>query len=446
MTLIRARKQTPHTGARAVSLWSAVSLVTAGAVTVVGALIAVGLWWFGIDTHVGASSGTVVSIIQLAFAFVAGVGGAVGLTIAFRKHLLEEHAEAREVAKHFNERFGAALDQLGSDQFAVKIGGTYAMAALADDWPPGRQQCIDVLCANIRRGYRPEPNTTRKDVGGSNVENQLEAQLTWKDDREFRHTLIRVIAEHLRDHSAGKSLIHWGDCRFDFTGAVFDGGDLSGIEIRGGTMNFERATFNSATVSFQHAKITNDGHLILNNANFNRCAVTFRDIQLAGGSLMFEGAEFNDGVVGFEHAMFTGHPTGFPEGTLTDGIVSFRNAKFNGSTVYFTETCFSGTIVCFSGAEFSGGTVRFDHAEFSGGAVEFEPGDSSAHAATFSGSIVTFDGAVFSGAAVDFRAVKLEGGMIDLTGARAVGTPNAQLPSFTADQLASGSVRLPEPH
>src|SRR5215813_12837984 len=41
--------------------------------------------------------------------------------------------------------------------------------------------------------------------------------------REVRHTVIRVITAHLKDGAA----LSWQGLSFDFTGAVFDGGDFS---------------------------------------------------------------------------------------------------------------------------------------------------------------------------------------------------------------------------
>src|SRR5437762_5625162 len=46
--------------------------------------------------------------------------------------------DRREQTKLFNERFGRAADQLGSDNPAVRLAGVYALAGLADDWPAGR--------------------------------------------------------------------------------------------------------------------------------------------------------------------------------------------------------------------------------------------------------------------------------------------------------------------
>ncbi|WP_436528544.1 hypothetical protein [Actinoplanes sp. HUAS TT8] len=93
--------------------------------------------------------------MKIALAVVAGIGGVVALTVAYRKQGHAEAAERRENTKLFSERFGKAAEQLGSDKAAVRLAGVYAMAGLADDWIIGRQTCIDVLCAYLRKPYIP---------------------------------------------------------------------------------------------------------------------------------------------------------------------------------------------------------------------------------------------------------------------------------------------------
>src|SRR5215831_789065 len=111
-----------------------------------------------------------------------------------------------------NERFATAADQLGSDKPpAVRLAGVYAMAGLADDWPENRQTCVDVLCAHLRMPYWPDPGD----------EAPAPEQLAFRANREVRHTVIRVIAAHLKDGAAES----WRGLDLDFTGAVFDGGD-----------------------------------------------------------------------------------------------------------------------------------------------------------------------------------------------------------------------------
>lgn len=152
---------------------------------------------------------SVLNLLKLVFAVVAGAGGVVALVMAYRRQrvteatnrlavqasVLERERGGREQTRLFNERFTAATNQLGHNNAAVRLAGVYAMAGLADDWPAQRQTCIDVLCAYLRMPYLPEPLAT-----GSAQEEVLD----WAHNREVRHTVIRVIAAHLRDSATIK--------------------------------------------------------------------------------------------------------------------------------------------------------------------------------------------------------------------------------------------------
>src|SRR5690606_31162329 len=81
-----------------------------------------------------------IELVKLALAVIAGVGGIVALVVAYRRqkvaeaaHQLNEQAHAlneldqqRQDTKLFNERYATALEQLGSAQPAVRLGGVYA--------------------------------------------------------------------------------------------------------------------------------------------------------------------------------------------------------------------------------------------------------------------------------------------------------------------------------
>src|SRR5438876_10392735 len=81
-----------------------------------------------------------------------------------------------------NERFATAAEQLGSDKPAVRLAGVYAMAGLADDWEENRQTCVDVLCAYLRMPYEPDPGQDAPKP----------QRLAFQAIREVRHTVIRV--------------------------------------------------------------------------------------------------------------------------------------------------------------------------------------------------------------------------------------------------------------
>ncbi|MFF4391870.1 hypothetical protein ACFY0G_34625 [Streptomyces sp. NPDC001552] len=106
----------------------------------------------------------------------------------------------------------------------------YALAGLADDAPTRdlRQTCIDVLCAYLRLPYTAELDLPSGDADARHLYLFL---------REVRHTVIRLIRDHLRV----------------FGGVVFDGGRFGGAMFSGGTVRFGRAVFSRRTVSFDGA-------------------------------------------------------------------------------------------------------------------------------------------------------------------------------------------------
>jgi hypothetical protein len=138
------------------------------------------------------------------------------------------------------------------DFFGCWMAGVYAMTGLADDWEENRQTCVDVLCAYLRMPYEP-------DAGQDAPEPK---RLTFRASREVRHTVIWVIAAHLKHHAATS----WQGLNFDFSSVVFDGGNFSGQDPSGGY--FDSAVFSSGVVSFEHAEFSS-GIVFFNGAEFS---------------------------------------------------------------------------------------------------------------------------------------------------------------------------------
>ncbi|MEU8126031.1 pentapeptide repeat-containing protein [Micromonospora sp. NPDC049049] len=325
--------------------------------------------------------------MKLVFAVVAGIGGVAALVVAYRRQRVAEHANAlakfahelahaadlradvtkalaeaaderakietdRNGVRLFNERFTKASEQLGSEKAAVRLAGVYAMAGLADDWREGRQTCIDVLCAYIRLPYLPVPVVSEEAPAQSHDQLPIlgaDAVRSSHEEREVRHTVIRLIGRHLR--LAEEDATSWRGYDFDFSGAVFDGGDFSGTTFSGGEVSFAGVNFSGGETSFAGATFSGGG------LNFNRA--TF-----AGGRVYFDWATFSGAVVHFGRASFADGDVFFDGATFSDGLVPFGGATFSGGMVSFTGATFSGADVDFSGARFCGGEVTFDGARF----------------------------------------------------------------------------------
>jgi uncharacterized protein YjbI with pentapeptide repeats len=341
VALIRARRQA------SVRLWWLILAAWAVAIAAVAGMVVL-IWLVlgtpGLDLPTDLSPRALDAIATRAFAVVAGLGGVALLVIHYRRQRTTEADAEREITKLFTDSFDSASDKLGSEHAAVRLAGVHALARLADEAPEGRedlvQMVIDVLCAYLRMPYTPAPDPLPKNASKARREEHRERELEFASFREVRHTIIRIIGQHLREDT------RWRGKDYDFTGVVFDGGNLAGAHFTEGRVDFLDAKFTSRRVHFNWAKFTG-------------ARVSFVGAEFIGGKVVFMGAKFADGMVDFYGAEFTG------------GIVTFRDAEFTGGIVTFRDAEFTGGRVDFRGAEFAGCKVTFQQARFAGGAVDF---------------------------------------------------------------------------
>ncbi|RPE39805.1 pentapeptide repeat protein [Streptomyces sp. Ag109_O5-1] len=310
-------------------------------------------------------SNTLFDLVKLSFGVVAGAGALVALVVAYRRQRVDEDGALREATRLHTERFTTAVSQLGHDSAAVRLGGVHALAGIADDAPTRelRQTSIDVLCSYLRLPYTGEADLPAGDS---------EARHNYLALREVRHTVIRLIRDHLRLEP--KHLHSWQGHDFDFTDVTFDGGDFSEATFSGGTVSFERATFSGGEVAFHRT-------------TFSGGTVSFREATFSGGAVAFSGATFSGSTVEFGKATFSGSTVYFNRLTVCNGVLDFYRTTFSGGTVKVKE------------GRFSGGTVSFGEATFSGSTVNF-------HGTRFYGSTIDFKEAVFSSGTVDFRQAR----------------------------------------
>jgi uncharacterized protein YjbI with pentapeptide repeats len=407
-------------------LWRPVALTAAGAAVILVAGT-IGLTWLltrqwvwdyrppdpATDPAAGEPDFGLPGALRASLLIVGGLGGIVALVVAYRrqKHLEADAAGKREAARDevakeqaqlaaaresardataqraaadaaerervrlFTERFGAASTQLGSGSAVTRLAGVYAMAALANEWMPQQQQCIDVLCAYLRLPYTPEDaptdtpvrtTTTRTRTGRGQEHRQETTTESRPGEREVRWTIIRVIRDHLVSHAGDGP---WVGRNFDFTGATFDGAEFTGAKFSGGMVSFTGAKFTGA-VSFFGATFSPGGLVTFTQAEFSGGVVDFTKAKFTG-AVIFTGAKFSGGVVTFDFAEFSGGYVQVGGSEYFDTDLTFRHAKFSDGTVQLMALRFSGGTVSFHGARFSGGTVDLRWARFSDWTVNF---------------------------------------------------------------------------
>lgn len=294
MTTNRRSHSAPND--RELRLWRvgrALALAFAAAVLVSGGIffsLVVLLDFQEIDSTAKLDVKTLFDLVKLSFGVVAGAGALVALVVAYRRQRVDEVGAHREATRLHTERFGQAVEQLGSDSPAVRLGGVHALAGLADDAPDNnlRQTCIDVLCAYLQLPFTTDP--------GDDPARQEERH-RYLALRKVRHTILRLIGDHYRCPRGTQR--SWQGCDLDFTGVTFDVG----------LMSFKGAVFTGSTVSFM-------------GATFSDGMVSFNEAVFSDGLVNFAGASFSGGMVFFSRAMFSNR-VNFYQATFSNCRVSF---------------------------------------------------------------------------------------------------------------------------
>ncbi|NYF44590.1 pentapeptide repeat-containing protein [Streptosporangium sandarakinum] len=357
--------------------------------------------------------------IQTALAAGAGVGAAVTLMLAFRRQRHQEHAahvtaylaernaalaeQVAENTKHdaterrVTDLYTKAVEQLGSDKAAVRLGGLYALERLAQDNPGHRQTIVNVICAYLRMPYSPpepvptsDPERDRKEAlraarrryQAARAGVALPAEPVPRQengDREgelqVRLTAQRVLTDHLRDYRPAdqRSTLpaapaFWEGMRLDLTGAILIDFGLTSGHVA--TAVFSKATF-TGTAWF--STVTFTGIAWFNGATFTGdtrfTGATFTgDTRFIGATFTrdasFDGATFARDA-SFDEATFTGDAR-FTGATFT-GDASFDEATFT-EVARFDRVTFSGDTRFDGGIWFRGATFTKD-AWFNGATV-----------------------------------------------------------------------------
>jgi uncharacterized protein YjbI with pentapeptide repeats len=350
-----------------------------------------------------------IDAIRTGLAVVAGTGGAVALLLAARRQWLSERAQRHQervdtetrarqeraqaldeetaaatrrhqdrlarvteydaTERRVTDLFAKAVDHLGNDKAAVRLGGLYGLERLARGNDEHRQTIVDVICAYLRM---PDPQIS-------------------EDERHVRLAAQRVVFGRLATGSridlTGAVLIDLDatSCTFaeaDFTRAVFTGRTRFQGAAFDGPAAFAEATFEGDTSLARTRWRTDagfDGATFRAGADFDEAAFERRtsfDGTRFLGRTGFRGARFTDSSL-FDHAAFD-QRVSF-RGAAFDGNVSFEHVTFGEASfkdatfadmAMFRRTTFRGP-ASFENARF-GGHTGFERSEFADG-ITFEP-------------------------------------------------------------------------
>lgn len=118
--------------------------------------------WQNIESKNRAQTG--INLLQTAATIIGG-------TAIFWNIVLSRRQLAASQEQNLTERFSVAVEQLGHEQTAVRIGGIYSLERIAQDSPRDHWSIMEVLAALVRdrrgltdEGHTKPPLTYEKDI------------------------------------------------------------------------------------------------------------------------------------------------------------------------------------------------------------------------------------------------------------------------------------------
>jgi hypothetical protein len=380
----RAVRRAPHRrrrgSPRALSWW----VIAAGGVVVAGVAWGATAWLLSEAEQARDPAAARVEAIKTGLAIGAGTGGVFALLLAVRRQWHQElSAAATEhdaAERRVTELYTKAVEQLGSPQAPVRLGGLYALERVAQNMPEQRQTVVNVLCAYLRMPFTP-PSAAPRRLG---IRRPPRPQHPYRrpirppapsttsagaarEELEVRLAAQRILAMHLQPgidpthpadtfwedidlDLAGATLVHWtlDECRIH--NVTFAGAQFTGDASFHGTQFVDTASFSGAQFA---------GHAGFTEAQFADVA-RFTEAQFDHAS--FTEAQFASAAE-FSGAQFAGHAWFIR--TQFAGVAAFVMAQFAG------QASFSGAqfadVASFAAAQFAG-TTWFDDAQFAGDA------------------------------------------------------------------------------
>jgi uncharacterized protein YjbI with pentapeptide repeats len=262
---------------------------------------------------------------------LGALGLAAGLIFTYRTLSLNQQGQ-------ITDRFAKAVDQLGSTNPAVRLGGIYSMGRIAGDSPSDQGRVLDVLTAFIRNAAPVLPTSTTTEPHPP-VQADVQAAVATvghrrvaNDPSGYNLNLTRV------DLSRGD--LSMADLTgADLTGAVVRDSILTGTKLASGALVGIDLTESSMCGADLH-----DAHLMY--ANFLRTKFGCTDVK--GSEIGPKRCTYPETVDANVRAVHceSANIRGADLSQATVNHATLRRVDFSGSRLdhtYFTNTDLSGT-------------------------------------------------------------------------------------------------------
>ena len=314
------------------------------------------------------------------------------------------------------ERYTEAVEQLGSKEAPVRIGGVYTLIGLVDEWLEEKnleyserlkegQVIINNLCAYIRSPFTlasyydelSEDNPSSEGIYKDNQQKFYSDKAEFKSEADVRLSIIKEI--HNRLQSPDKNTPGaWSDFEYDFSGSTFfypvdltnsyyiKPVNFSGstyqneVRFRGSTYqrsaNFSGSTYQGGA-DFSGSIYTEEAHFYHSSykggANFSASSYKswsdFSDSSYKGGTRFYH-SSYKDGAS--FHSSTYQNEVYFSDSIYQDEVY-FHSSIYQGGATFMSSTYQSG-------ADFSGSSYQSwadfrssayqDHVNFSGSTYE----------------------------------------------------------------------------
>lgn len=184
------------------------------------------------------------------------------------------------------DRFGTAINQLGSDNLDVRLGGVYALERLMHDASGDEANILEVLSAYVRdhTGISAAVSRAATSPAPAHPPTDVQAALTVLGRRPAPTSHVNIDLTWTDIHGAdltGADLTHADLRDADLTGAYLRSADLTGAALR--DANLSRAYLRSADLAGAFLRYDN-----LTGANLRSAVLTGADLtgaNLTGANL-----------------------------------------------------------------------------------------------------------------------------------------------------------------
>lgn len=249
----------------------------------------------------------------------------------------QDHLEEDALQRRITDSRVRAVDQLGSDNATVRIGGLHNLERIGQLHPELRQVVFDEVCAYLRHAHTPPATVTRGTISKRQFEPLDPPSMKTRidDETDVRRTAQEILERHLHPGRKGE---FWDHTRLNLRGAHLDDLDLMGCRL--GEVDFSDAIFSGDTV-FSSVQFRGD-------ARFS--GATF------AGEAWFDRSRFDGGGI-FRYVTFTSAAR-FSCALFTRDA-DFTNAIFKSDAHFSGTTLRSGYFIrsTFIGAAYFGATT-----------------------------------------------------------------------------------------